>query len=647
MVAVGAARLDAPLLQAAFVYPLVAAFAKTWAEESAAASVAYAALQLGLCRRGPVLFGLLLLMKLRLVPMHRRHPFARWPVPAQTRPTNILFVGRCLLMIPLQLRSWSSLAGTLSVKGKPGRRAKWQTSRRHRRRRCLARELPLPVPCPGLPYSWLCSIVAAPPARPQARPAPLTFAVGRPFKPAAPPQLPVAQPSQFPELPPAPAVDSAAGTATPAPPPRVWLSGTRGNMPVVPPVPTAFYGAGQAPSTARPDLGATSIANGQPSGAQEFDRRWVALEDEQGAAHARTPVQQSEAEMGEMRMQVLMNENMALRSALRMDQKMPVEALKKQTSSNGTPEALRETRDVITPQNEMNRLQKELDQTASKLSKAESNVDRKAEMIQILRAQLDEADKKLSQGRPDNEERMRMQEDLMQSRAQIRALQQDLDKERKLKEDAWERLLKVDPEKLESLQAQLEEEKLNCAEMLEEIRGLRAEKDAAAREAAILISSLTAERNALMDEVQQARSGRDMQLNSLQDERGDAIEKLQSLREDYANLDSQVSQSKIDNQALMAQLKFLTQQLQAKQVLPDTGDQIASISNNQTQLATKGFSWPTLTPGEQVNGDGFRDADEQARFYEQQVISNHRHFLRPSALTARMLYAFPARLPDW
>jgi hypothetical protein len=242
---------------------------------------------------------------------------------------------------------------------------------------------------------------------------------------------------------------------------------------------------------------------------------------------------------------------------------------------------------------------------------------------------------------------MRMQEDLMQSRAQIRALQQDLDKERKLKEDAWERLLKVDPEKLESLQAQLEEEKLNCAEMLEEIRGLRAEKDAAAREAAILISSLTAERNALMDEVQQARSGRDMQLNSLQDERGDAIEKLQSLREDYANLDSQVSQSKIDNQALMAQLKFLTQQLQAKQVLPDTGDQIASISNNQTQLATKGFSWPTLTPGEQVNGDGFRDADEQARFYEQQVISNHRHFLRPSALTARMLYAFPARLPDW
>ena len=454
--------------------------------------------------------------------------------------------------------------------------------------------------------------------------------------------MPVAQASQFPELPPAPAVDSAAGTATPAPPPRVWLSGTRGNMPVVPPVPTAFHGAGQAPSPARPGGLTTSISNSQPSGAQEFDRRWVALEDEQGAAHARTPVQQSEAEMGEMRMQVLMNENMALRSALRMDHKMPVEALKKQTSSNGTPKALREVSDVITPQNEINRLQKELDQTASKLSKAESNVDRKAEMIQILRAQLDEADKKLG---PDNEERMRMQEDLMQSRAQIRALQQDLDKERKLKEDAWERLLKVDPEKLESLQAQLEEEKLNCAEMLGEIRGLRAEKDAAEREAAMLISSLTAERSALMDEVQQARSGRDMQLNSLQDERGDAIEKLQSLREDYANLDAQVSQSKIDNQALMAQLKFLTQQLQAKQVVPDTGDQIASISNNQTQRATEGVSWPT--PGEQVNGDGFRDADEQARFYEQQVISNHRHFLRPSALTARMLYAFPARLPDW
>jgi uncharacterized coiled-coil DUF342 family protein len=278
-------------------------------------------------------------------------------------------------------------------------------------------------------------------------------------------------------------------------------------MPVVPPVPTAFHGAGQAPSPARPGGLTTSISNSQPSGAQEFDRRWVALEDEQGAAHARTPVQQSEAEMGEMRMQVLMNENMALRSALRMDHKMPVEALKKQTSSNGTPKALREVSDVITPQNEINRLQKELDQTASKLSKAESNVDRKAEMIQILRAQLDEADKKLG---PDNEERMRMQEDLMQSRAQIRALQQDLDKERKLKEDAWERLLKVDPEKLESLQAQLEEEKLNCAEMLGEIRGLRAEKDAAEREAAMLISSLTAERSALMDEVQQARSGREL-----------------------------------------------------------------------------------------------------------------------------------------
>ena len=448
----------------------------------------------------------------------------------------------------------------------------------------------------------------------------------------------MAQPSRFPELPPAPAVDSADGAPpNPAPPPRVWLSGTRGNMPVVPPVPTAFYGAGQAPSTARPNGGATSIS--QHSGAQEFERRWVALEDEPVAAHARTPVQQSEAEMGEMRMQVLMNENMALRSALRMDQKMPVEALKQQASSNGTPEARREVSDIITPQHEINQLRKELDQTASKLSKAESNVDRKAEMIQILRAQLDEADKKLSQKGPDNEERMQMQEDLMQSRAQIRALQQDLDKERKLKEDAWERLLKVDHEKLESLQAQLKEERENSAEMLGEIRGLRAEKDAAAREAAIRITSLTAERNALMDEVQQARSGRDMQLNSLQDERGDAIEKLQSLREDYANLDAQVSQSKIDNQALMAQLKFLTQKLQAKQVLPDTEDQIASISNNQPLRATKGLSWPT--PGEQVNGDGFRDADEQARFYEQQVVSHHQHFLRPSAFTARMLCAFP------
>ena len=42
----------------------------------------------------------------------------------------------------------------------------------------------------------------------------------------------------------------------------------------------------------------------------------------------------------------------------------------------------------------------------------------------------------------------------------------------------------------------------------------------------------------------------------------DGQDKLQSLQEDYANLDAQVNKSNIENQALRAQLKILTQQLQ-------------------------------------------------------------------------------------
>ena len=448
----------------------------------------------------------------------------------------------------------------------------------------------------------------------------LTGTAGRPFKAPAPaPHAPVAAPKAADP----PAAAPGSGPAVPAPPPRVWLSGSRGNMPVHPPAPTAFHAAGQAPSAAEPRprggqsaAEAPPAANSQPGGAIEGDRRWFALEDGRPGAHGPTPVQRSEAEMGEMRMQALMDENKTLRAALRMDQKMPVEALQQKASSDGMFENLRDMGTLNQHQrDEINRLRKELEQTASKLSKAEGNVDRKLEMVQILRAQLDEADRKASQKGPDNEERMRMQESLMQSQAQIEALRQELDKERKLKEDAWERLLKVDPEKYQRLEAELQDEKLNMQEMLGEIRGLRAEKDAAAAEAARMINALTAERNALKGQVQDARSDRDSQLDALQHERVDALEKLQNLREDYASLDAQVNQSKTDNQALMAQLKFLTQQLQAKQVPPSPGEQPVSILKTSTQRGIESKPAVPWNGGE----DGVKDPDEQARFYEQQV----------------------------
>ena len=86
--------------------------------------------------------------------------------------------------------------------------------------------------------------------------------------------------------------------------------------------------------------------------------------------------------MGEMRVQALMDENKTLRAALRMDQKMPVDALKQKGSSDGMLENLREMGDLNQNQrDEIKRLRGELDQTASKLSKAESNVDRKLEMV--------------------------------------------------------------------------------------------------------------------------------------------------------------------------------------------------------------------------------------------------------------------------
>jgi hypothetical protein len=76
-----------------------------------------------------------------------------------------------------------------------------------------------------------------------------------------------------------------------------------------------------------------------------------------------------------------------------------------------------------------------------------------------------------------------------------------------------------------------------------------------------------------------------------------------------------VNQSKTDNQALMAQLKFLTQQLQAKQVPPSPGEQPVSILKTSTQRGIESKPAVPWNGGE----DGVKDPDEQARFYEQQV----------------------------
>ena len=70
-----------------------------------------------------------------------------------------------------------------------------------------------------------------------------------------------------------------------------------------------------------------------------------------------------------------------------------------------------------------------------------------------------------------------------------------------------------------------------------------------------------------------------------------------------------------DNQALMAQLKFLTKQLQAKQVPPSPGEQPMSILKTRTP---QGVGPQPAVPWN-GNEDGIKDPDEQARFYEQQV----------------------------
>lgn len=195
-----------------------------------------------------------------------------------------------------------------------------------------------------------------------------------------------------------------------------------------------------------------------------------------------------------------------------------------------------------------------------------------------------------------------------------------MNEERVLKEDAWERLLKVDPDKISELEGKLDDERLNSKEMLRELRALRAEKDAVSTEA----RALTEERNMLRNEVQLGRSASDFEqqglrgaMDSLQQERMDALGKLQSMRQDYANLDSQVSQSNTDNHALMAQLKFLTQQLQARQNTESAVTPSSILKNNPQQSVHTMMPLPPMPS--YTAEDAEQDTEMQARFYEQQV----------------------------
>jgi len=323
-------------------------------------------------------------------------------------------------------------------------------------------------------------------------------------------------------------------------------------------------------------------------------------------------------------MRALVEENQKLREALRMDNKMPIDSLRLQNSTDtGMLDKLRDLGDLNqTQREEMNRLRTEHEEMAGKLSKSEINVDRKLEMLQILRAQLDDADQK---GNGVGEERMRLQETLMSSQVGLDKAQRDLeqlrnqvDEERVLKEDAWERLLNVDPNKTIQLESKLEEERMNAKEMMRELRALRAEKDAAASEAAHVI-------NALTEKVQRSQSTSDIEqqglrgaVDALQHERVDALEKLQNMRQDYATLDSQVHLSKTDNQALMAQLKFLTLQLQARQPTESVTTP-SSILKNNTPHSVQRSALSALPPMPSYNEDD-HESDMQARFYEQQIL---------------------------
>ena len=237
---------------------------------------------------------------------------------------------------------------------------------------------------------------------------------------------------------------------------------------------------------------------------------------------------------------------------------------------------------------EINRMREREAGMTVQLSRAEANLQRKMEMIEILKGQLDEADKKSSMAMP-VAERMKMQEQLLQAQTQADQLKKEIETERA-----------QNSANIQELEAKLEEERLNSKEMLAELRQIRAEKDSEAAVAASTIKALTDERNMLRMELAALQSEGNMLRNELSTVQFQQQE-LQQMRQDYANLDEVVQSSKIDNLALSAQIKFLSTQLQEAK---------------NAEIAGEAFK-KTMVPAVPLTDHN----DEQARFYEQEVRS--------------------------
>jgi DNA repair exonuclease SbcCD ATPase subunit len=383
--------------------------------------------------------------------------------------------------------------------------------------------------------------------------------------------------------------------------------------------------------------GASTLANASSPQGGTDDRQWVLLGGNDGHTPTRAvqalpePLKQTEADLAEMRVRSLLEENQRLRDALRMDQKKAESAhverdLAHTQALMGQIQELKELNQ--SQRDEINRMQVDYDAIAVKLSKAEANVDRKIEMIQILRTQLDDSDQKASakgsEAASSNAERMKAQERLMQLTEQMKDLKMELDNERKLKENAWERLLHVDHGQVEDLQSKLADEqskladeRMNAREILDEMRTLRAEKDA-------LTQTMTEERNNLRAEIATLSANKDF----MHDEREQALEKLQILREENsqlnahnAQLDAQISRlstqvtsAQKDNEALKGQLNFLTQELHARQ------NELAEFVNSNIQMVSRAqlHAEPSDIRPFELRVEP-TDHDEQARFFEQQV----------------------------
>jgi chromosome segregation ATPase len=237
---------------------------------------------------------------------------------------------------------------------------------------------------------------------------------------------------------------------------------------------------------------------------------------------------------------------------------------------------------------EINRMREREAGMTVQLSRAEANLQRKMEMIEILKGQLDEADKKSSMAMT-VAERMKMQEQLLQAQTHADQLKKEIETERA-----------QNSANIQELEAKLEEECLNSKEMLAELRQIRAEKDSEAAVAASTIKALTDERNMLRMEMAALQSEGNMLRNELSTVQFQQQE-LQQMRKDYANLDEVVQSSKIDNLALSAQIKFLSTQLQEAKNAEIAGEALKQ----------------TMVPAVPLSDHN----DEQARFYEQEVRS--------------------------